>query len=96
MRRRSRKAYMKTRTSPFDKCAYCNKSIVWRELLKFPVVQKTQKKIVWLVGKKPVGMATATIDHVLPIVEGGDGAVSNLVGSCVECNVKQGRKAPLT
>jgi 5-methylcytosine-specific restriction endonuclease McrA len=35
-----------------------------------------------------------TVDHLIPLVRGGAHAVSNLVASCIPCNISKGKKTP--
>ena len=37
---------------------------------------------------------STTVDHVLPVVRGGDDSESNLVCACVSCNTSKGKKMP--
>lgn len=36
-----------------------------------------------------------TLDHVIPLAEGGGSGWNNTVGSCFQCNNAKGKKMPL-
>jgi hypothetical protein len=46
-------------------------------------------------GAKGTQQKPLTRDHYVPLCRGGTNAASNIVPSCLECNVKKGRKDPI-
>jgi len=42
--------------------------------------------------RKQLTRFTATIDHVKPIVEGGDNSFGNLVTACLDCNSRKNKR----
>lgn len=42
---------------------------------------------------EPTIISKFSVDHFVPKADGGKDTWSNLVGACVECNNKKGRKA---
>jgi hypothetical protein len=42
--------------------------------------------------RKQLTRFTATLDHVKPVVEGGDNSLENLVTACLECNSRRSRR----
>lgn len=45
-------------------------------------------------GPKTSWRVVATIDHVVPRIEGGSSRIENLVVACAGCNVTKGRRSP--
>lgn len=43
---------------------------------------------------KHLTINSATIDHVIPLVKGGENNISNMVASCRDCNIKKGNQSP--
>jgi 5-methylcytosine-specific restriction endonuclease McrA len=41
----------------------------------------------------PLTFATATLDHVVPLSQGGDMGVGNIVLACWECNHRRGEES---
>jgi hypothetical protein len=42
---------------------------------------------------KQLTRATATLDHVIPVAEGGDDSLDNLVTTCLDCNSRKKKRA---
>jgi 5-methylcytosine-specific restriction endonuclease McrA len=42
-------------------------------------------------GKSQQDGATLHVDHVVPVIDGGDSEDGNLVTACDECNLGKGR-----
>jgi 5-methylcytosine-specific restriction endonuclease McrA len=82
IRKHARNLYVNTLTSPFDKCGYCSRQIVWKQLL-------TSRQLKRL--KEPL---FATIEHVVPLSQGGGNLLSNLMGACEPCNNERSVRTP--
>jgi acetyl-CoA carboxylase beta subunit len=101
-RKAARELFIKTLSSAFTKCEYCWREIVWRELLplncqvlphikaneiKWRERQPARYKLqTWVKWNKPCIGLTATVDHIIPLSSNGSNNLSNLAGTCYECN----------
>jgi len=98
-RKQAKRRFLRTvaRASWISKCHWCGKPIVWATRIPTQSVIKVHRKdyiTVNLLGKA-VRMFIATIDHVVPLRDGGANDRSNLVASCRPCNMLR-TKTPKT
>lgn len=61
------------------------REIVGRFLARHPFCHYCQKRL---------DTITATVDHYIPLVQGGENKVSNFVLACRRCNTLKGDKMP--
>ncbi len=87
-RDQARDYYLRDRESATDKCGYCNVDVIWRELLpaESRVFKYTSTKIVWSNNGKIKKGIPATVEHIVPLSEGGGNLKINLMAACFECN----------
>ena len=87
-RTRARQLFTSTLQSPYSKCEYCEKPIVWKELLNqdLTFIRDNVTHLSWLENGIEVLFLKATIDHIKPLSKGGNNTLINLAGSCFECN----------
>ena len=89
LRAKARKKLSKRKTSNFTKCYWCGQSIIWN--VSPDLILKTTPSHYFLKDVvEPI--PRVTVDHVIPIVVGGNNHESNLVASCYECNVNRPTK----
>lgn len=98
--RRSKKARRRLRkklgkTSELS-CEWCGASLYFRENLPLPMVRESHH---WFylrqVDGEIIHVRKATVDHVVPMSEGGTDEYENLVPACQRCNANRNRKARL-
>lgn len=68
-----------------NQCFWCKRTIVILKNLE-NVVKITSKTVTYVFEGQEVTSCIATVDHVLPMVEGGRNKLNNLVPACVACN----------
>lgn len=86
-RKQARAEYISTLESPFDTCGYCKKGILWHELMcPTKLIEKGHRFIKWMNDGVACLTPAATIEHVVPLSEGGSNLPENTQASCWECN----------
>jgi len=86
-RKQARAEYTSSLTSPFDTCGYCRKGIMWHELMcPTKLIEKGHRFIKWMNDGVVCSTPAATIEHVIPLSEGGSNLPENTQASCWECN----------
>lgn len=63
--------------------------ILLRDLPPAAIISRTSDEVVWRSQEGVRKRWFATVDHILPICEGGTNAPYNLVPSCARCNRKR-------
>lgn len=95
LRKSARLQFLDKITGPFGKCHWCNITIVW--LKRIPedwmvVPIENQRARVCRGSKKIIEVyLLATIDHVVPLAQGGSNHPFNLVAACSPCNNRRGK-----
>lgn len=98
IRKEARKLFISTLSYHLTNCFYCDRKICWREKIRpkgrYEIVKIDSEYII--LKNKTNGFIKnylkATIEHIKPLVKGGENSFENLTGACVECNLKQGRQ----
>ncbi len=91
-RQQARAVYTGDRTNPFDMCHYCKKTVVWSELMcPTKVIEKGHRHIKWMEDGVEIRTPAATVEHLIPLSEGGGNLPENIVAACWDCNNERGR-----
>lgn len=94
-RRRSRRRYFSAHPEAFAKCHWCGARVVFLDRVRSSqrVSTSDPRRVVVLVGGERVTFRLGTLDHVVPLSEGGSEELSNLVAACHQCNAGRDRAA---
>lgn len=69
------------------RCHWCRAYVVIvRQIPKAQRLKLDKWSVVYMVGSKKLWHARATVDHVVPLGEGGSSVFANLVCACAKCN----------
>ena len=79
-------------------CHWCNEPLVLiRDIPPSVIISKTSNELIWRNKKGIQRRKFATVDHVIPIREGGTNSSENIVPSCETCNRQRTKsKSPKT
>lgn len=75
-------AYLAKRESPFEQCGYCGCDVVWKQLLDDAELRAIPNPVF------------ATVEHIVPILQGGSSMASNLMTACAKCNSERSVRVP--
>lgn len=96
IRKQAREYLAEKVESAFDRCHWCKCEIIWRWRVAGRI--KTDHKnhtVSYRIGDEIFTTPMATVDHVIPISEGGGNSLLNLVSSCYDCNAERNYQAQL-
>jgi 5-methylcytosine-specific restriction endonuclease McrA len=76
------------------KCHWCGKALIRKRHIPRAekILLQTKDKVIWLSKGVALTRWWASVDHIVPICEGGDSDIGNLVASCQPCNRKRAAK----
>ena len=85
MRFAARNLFNQRLNTLITKCYWCSRPIIWKFKLKEPTLPN--EEVVLLGGR--FTLPRGTVDHVIPLCDGGTNDHNNLVGSCFGCNTRK-------
>lgn len=93
-RNQSHATWFSTCRNPITECSWCGTKLVWHRLVEpgnrilFDVAKS---HLTFLREGAIITLPIASLDHVIPLKDGGSAGLSNVVPSCIPCNTGRDR-----